>query len=258
MIQTPFPQPEYREGIDADAVCSQCSTVNPEGTLLCKHCGNNLRDQRLLRMAADQMLEADKEGATGSVFLARALPILGLLIVLWFGLNAGRIASMLTTAETSDGDYIITTNPNSFWEGSDAGIFNTLYQELKSNFPSPTVAEAARLEFNPMSSIDSGTYVLYEKLGTMERYVGVARLRNQGDIWYVTAIINNTAEVRGKARKNNEFLQVQWDEGAVQVDGAYYACTGIAWLRDGIIHISGLSDLDSKKYQSVAYIVRNL
>ena len=43
---------EHVEHLDADAVCEACDTVNPEGTLLCKTCGNNLRDQRARRMKA--------------------------------------------------------------------------------------------------------------------------------------------------------------------------------------------------------------
>ena len=41
------------ERLDADAVCGSCGTVNPEDTLLCKSCGNNLRDQRQTRIAVD-------------------------------------------------------------------------------------------------------------------------------------------------------------------------------------------------------------
>ena len=56
-----FEHPDYHEGIEADAVCAQCGSANPEGTLICKTCGNNLRDQRLMRIAADQILDADVE-----------------------------------------------------------------------------------------------------------------------------------------------------------------------------------------------------
>jgi len=62
MHKEPFKPPEYREGIEADAVCAQCGSANPEGTLICKTCGNNLRDQRMLRITADQLLDADTEG----------------------------------------------------------------------------------------------------------------------------------------------------------------------------------------------------
>ncbi|MCX5757207.1 MAG: hypothetical protein NTU83_01615, partial [Candidatus Hydrogenedentes bacterium] len=60
MEEGPQPQVDI-ERIDADAVCEKCGTVNPEETLLCKTCGNNLRDQRLHRVQSEPSEEAVRE-----------------------------------------------------------------------------------------------------------------------------------------------------------------------------------------------------
>jgi hypothetical protein len=75
------------EYIDADAVCEQCSTVNPAGTLLCKTCGNNLRDQRMRRLAADEGMEAVHASDRPIRMLTGLLVVLGLLAILWAAIN---------------------------------------------------------------------------------------------------------------------------------------------------------------------------
>ena len=51
---------EAVEHLDADAVCEPCGNVNPEGTLLCKTCGNNLRDM-IQAIEAGQVEEPGKK-----------------------------------------------------------------------------------------------------------------------------------------------------------------------------------------------------
>ena len=258
MVREPFEQPEYREGIDADAVCSQCGTVNPEGTLLCKKCGNNLRDQRLLRMTADQMLDAEVDGIPKSSFLFKALPILGLLIVLWLGLNAGRISSMLTTAGDTSGSYTISSRPQVFWEGTENDIYESLHARLMTRFPSHADAESARLEMTPLTAISDGIYALYERSGTMERFVGAAIVSSQGNVLHYAAQLNGNVEIRGRAMPFDEALAPPWEEAGMLYEGVYYALAGVATLRqDGAVQLSGQCDHNTLEYESVAYKISN-
>lgn len=259
MVQEPFAQPEYKEGIEADAVCGQCGTTNPEGTLLCKACGNNLRDQRLLRLAADQILDAEVEGVSRSSFLFKALPILGLLVLLWLGLNAGRIASMLTTASDTRSGYEVASSPEVYWQGEGHEDFDALQLELLASFPSYSDAETARLESNVKAEFTDGVYALYERLGTSQRFVGAAKLKFQDGTYLYAAQINGEVQVRGRAVVNEHMLSSDWDEAAIMYNGAYYAVSGAAFLNpDGMVKISGVSDLDTTQYQSAAYRVPGL
>lgn len=259
MVQEPFAPPQYREGIDADAVCGQCGTANPEGTLLCKTCGNNLRDQRLLRMTADQILDAETEGTGKSSFLLAALPILGLLLLLWFGLNAGRISSVLTTAGNTSQDYTLGTNPGVFWEGEGGEVYETLQQALTSRFPTIADAEAARLESSPSATFVDGVYVLYERRGTTERFAGAAAVRFQEGTWYYVAHLNGEVQVRGMAKETEQVLVSQWDQAGMLYGGAYYATAGQAYrMPDGTVNVSGSTDLDGVQHASAAYRLRAL
>ncbi|HOJ68818.1 MAG TPA: hypothetical protein PLH06_08470, partial [Candidatus Hydrogenedentes bacterium] len=86
--------------LDADAVCAQCGMVNPEGTLLCKNCGNNLRDQRMLRLQADEALQGRETAAEQrNTFLRNALGVLGVLVLLYLGLNASSLMNLLTSPQ---------------------------------------------------------------------------------------------------------------------------------------------------------------
>ncbi len=259
MVREPFAHPEYREEIEADAVCAQCGTANPEGTLICKTCGNNLRDQRQMRITADQMLDAEVEGASGFSFLAKALTVLGLLLVLWLGLNVDRISSVLTS--TGDLSQEAATNPNPIllWEGSDHEIYDDYYQQLLKRYPSYSDAESARLESGAMTGFSDGLYVLYERRGTTEQFVGAAMVWEENGTWYYTAQVNGGIQIRGKATLTDGVLYSQWDEAGMMYNGAFHALGGRAFLGvDRVITIMGQSDLGVTQYQSAAYRLGSL
>lgn len=253
MKQDVFAPPEYKEGIDADAVCSQCNTVNPEGTLICKMCGNNLRDQRLLRMTADQMLDTEGKKGEGSSFLYKALPILGLLIVLWLGINASRMVSMLTKAESDDNSVYVNL-ADTVWNGPDKGIYTELAGKLGTSPIDSTEAEEARMNLAPMPDIASGKYALYARMGTEEQFAGVAMVKMDGTSLYYVAVLENGAEIRGKSTLLEDAFISQWDEGALFMDNIYYSLTGAAVLQpDGSVALSGHTDLNTIRYDSTAY-----
>ena len=67
--------------IDADTVCEKCATVNPEETLLCKSCGNNLRDQRIERMARGGAIELGDVGESKFRILTGVLITIGFVLI---------------------------------------------------------------------------------------------------------------------------------------------------------------------------------
>ncbi|MGI6137995.1 MAG: hypothetical protein ACOYI9_03085 [Candidatus Hydrogenedentales bacterium] len=255
MAMEPFEPLEYKEGIEADAVCSQCGSTNPEGTLLCKTCGNNLRDQRHLRLTADQMLNTEKELSSRSMLLTTALPVLGLLILLWLGLNAGRISSLLTTPDYGRSqDFRVSAQ--SFWQGPESDNYDQMLQSLMSSFPSFSDAETVRMEPLSGRGWSDGVYALYERHGTQQRFVGAALLQTEGDAKYFVAQINNDVEMRGKLIVQEQALLADWNNGAFLYDGEYYPCYGSATFNaDGTVHISGGSTYNSITHQSIAYRV---
>jgi len=250
-----FTPPTYKEGLEADAVCRQCGSVNPEGTLICKICGNNLRDQRLLRMQADQILDADVTSNDRSVFLVRALPVLGILLILWLGLNVGRMTSMLTSADNTpnEGDTI-EVDPGVFWSGPASAAYDAMFRNLSATLPTETDAENAKVNVLPSGALKAGDYVLFERLGTASRYAGAATVTMDGAIWRYNASLIGGAEIRGEASLMEGVLVSQWEQAGALYEGSYMAITGTAEaLPDGSIDISGESSHNTQVFRAVAY-----
>jgi hypothetical protein len=251
-----FAPPEYKEGLEADAVCQQCGTVNPEGTLICKTCGNNLRDQRLLRMQADQIMEAENEGGERSVFLLRAVSVLGILLLLWFGLNVGRITNMLTSAGPDYEENTVIANPRTLWSSASDAVFKPMQDALAANIPTASEAESARMNLISTSNrtVASGDYVIFERLGTTLRYAGAATVAVNGDIWRYTASLLDGVEIRGEASILEGILTAQWEQAGALYENNYYAITGTALPRpDGSITLNGESSHNTQLFSAVAY-----
>jgi hypothetical protein len=251
-----FAPPEYKEGLEADAVCQQCGTVNPEGTLICKTCGNNLRDQRLLRMQADHIMEADNEGGERSVFMLRAVSVLGILLILWFGLNVGRITSMLTSAGSDYDENAVVANPRTLWSAASDAVFAPMQETLSAKFPSASEADRARMNLISTSSntVASGDYVIFERLGTTLRYAGAATVAVDGNIWRYTASLLDGVEIRGEASILEGILTAQWEQAGALYENNYYAIAGTALPRpDGSIALNGESSHNTTIFSAVAY-----
>ncbi len=255
MKQDEFAAPGYKEGLEADAVCGQCGSVNPEGTLICKMCGNNLRDQRMLRIAADEMLEAEEETANRSAFVVSGLSILGILLVLWLGLNAGRLANILTNPSGLDtGLETVYTDPEAFWTGPDSTRYHVMHEELTDRFPTESDADNALMSATPMEQIAEGHYVLYRRMGTAMRFVGAAVVKEENGVWHYTAALRDGVEVRGHASPAEHILTSLWDEAGALYDGQYYAVSGTAATEaDGSVTVSGESSYNRQPVEAVAY-----
>jgi len=257
MAQDPFAQ-EYKETIDADAVCSQCGKENPEGTLLCRYCGNNLRDQRLLRLAADTMMANEEASKNRRTFLVGALTVLGLLFVLWLGINISGFSARLTSVPEGDGTPTITLRPFVFWEGSDTAIYAELESALDNSFPTASQAETVRLDpvLNPSAE---GTFALFERLGTSMNFVGGAVVRLEGDKYYFAARLLDGTTIRGTGSKGadtSKFL-ANWTDVGIRRGDSYYAGAGeLAANPDGGFALQARADFSERIYQAVAYSLR--
>lgn len=231
----PMPPPAPAPGgaqahhvLDADAVCAQCGMVNPEGTLLCKNCGNNLRDQRMLRLQADEYLQGYETTAEKrNTFLRNALGVLGILILLYIGLNAGSLMNLMTTPQSS-GEDVILVNPHLYWEDQvKAEPFESLAKQLP-NLPSESDAQTARM--NAMvTPPHSARYVLFNNTVNGETYVGCAAVRVQGQEILFTARLLNGLEIRGEILQSEGVYYTPWDRSGIKMpDGTYQYGAGSA------------------------------
>ena len=115
------------EQIDADAVCEQCGTVNDEGTLLCKVCGQNLRDQRANRLANAQGPEMFEVRVSRVHLLTGLLSVMGLLLVVLAVLNISNIEASLVTFLSADS----SAEAENLWSGSGSQIYEDLLRNLE-------------------------------------------------------------------------------------------------------------------------------
>jgi len=257
MAQDPFAQ-EYKETIDADAVCSQCGKENPEGTLLCRYCGNNLRDQRLMRLAADTMMAGEGKSKERRTFLVGAVTVLGLLFVLWLGINISGFSARLTSVPENGGAPTVTLRPFVFWDGADAAVYAALERSLNDSFPTASQAETVRL--NPAANpAPEGTFALYERLGTSMTFIGGAVVKMEGDKYFFAARLLDGSEVRGMGRKDAQagHFRAEWTDVGIRPNDSYYAGFGaLAANPDGGFAIMAGVDFNERTYQAVAYSLR--
>lgn len=184
------------EEVDADAVCQQCATVNEEGTLLCKSCGNNLRDQRNQRIAQGAGPELLGDGRSKFQMLTGLLVTFGILIVFYVVWNIDSFESMLvdSLSETS------ATTDRNVWTGSNAAMYDEMLLDL-IEFPTPNNVRQDALNNPQTETTYNGRYLLMFP-GELDasRIVGEANLQRIGErIHFVFKASNGGAEVRGYA-----------------------------------------------------------
>lgn len=224
---------QVAEHLDADAVCAQCGTVNVEETLMCKVCGNNLRDQKLMRLNAEAQLDGEAAGSSRRQWLARTLSVIGVLVCFLALYKIDAIQQWMISAQTEGG---ITADEN--WFGAQSVLFDRLSAELKANLPTPEEAEAAMQAVTPTTQYE-GYYVL-----TVEgKQVGSALLRESAQAppppagQEGEAVIRQTrydfvatlgpAEVRGNASLRENSLSADWTSSAVRNNGEYIPASGV-------------------------------
>ena len=241
------------EHIDADAVCEQCSTVNPAGTLLCKTCGNNLRDQRMRRLAADEGIEAVHATDRPIRLLTGLLVVMGLLAILWAAINVwnGNIENWLTnriTETQSDG----AIDPNQFWSGPDAALYEEMSQELQEH---PITQEEASLSPSVGDGILDGRYVIRSH-GPRGHMVGGALVRTRGNTVHFVAQFGRMVELRGRVASESD-SQYEADQIGAGWGETVLDAYGVARLQsDGSYSCAGMvSDAGDRPYSGTAYKV---
>jgi len=238
-------------GLDADAVCARCGTVNPEGTLMCKACGNNLREQRTTRLAAGHEAMAAALGPRRTGWLAKALALLGLLVVLWTAMNVSRIEDFLVSAHMS-GDAAARL----MWDDEAGRAYAELAAELEANPVTPQERERALA--NPVARQGyAGRYVLMAEGGFRgRREVGQAIVRQVGPRILFVAELSRGMEVRGEAWLEDSGEPVARQTAAVRYKKRCHLASGFAELRDdGVFECLGLSAMDDERHMATAHRV---
>lgn len=239
MQENPHDIHEAAEHIDADAVCEACGHVNPEGTLLCKMCGNNLRDQRARRMkAGGPIIKSEPVIHIGRI--VRGVVILfGIGTVLWAAFNVSTIESWLLSGVQSveaKGQNIV--DPKSFWIGPDAAHYAELTATLDQH--KLTIDDASAVPPGaPQASLD-GLYVLKRSPEATVSPLGMAAVKTVGDTIYFSARLAGGTEIRGSAEKSSDTIIQAYNIGVLDPDGTYTDAYGIAQVSPtGEVRCSG-------------------
>lgn len=240
--------------IVVDAVCARCGNVNPEGTMLCTSCGNNLRDQRKRRMA-----EALRPGASGFSgkkiqfhrWVAIVLGVFGVLIILWTALNLDQIEALLVILQSpaaSDGAQ--------FWNGPGSEVYAQLHTDLEAQPITDEEGNQALAETHTSDTYD-GRYILMQILPfDQQKRVGEACVRRDNDHLFFVANLASGEEIRGEAWFENPDRLVVQETAAVKIEDVYYPIYGFAVRRNlGAFECNGQSYNNDSYYRAMAYRV---
>jgi len=237
--------------IEADAVCEQCSTVNPAGTLLCKSCGNNLRDQRTRRLSAAGPVIPMEDTGRPRRLLAGLLTVLGLLVILWVAFNVTSIEAMLTRGfeETSD-----AADPESLWNSSAASVYDDLAKELAER-PITELEQQMALTQSNLSTGFDGRYVLKRSEEPFAPVIGYAIVKTQGESVFFDAVVLRENEFRGEARVMSSSL-LQADLVGVKTPNAYLEAYGVGQVSPGKFDCRGYTTAtEETPFEVIAYHV---
>ncbi len=235
--------------VDADAVCEVCGTVNAEGVLICRTCGNNLRDQKARRMAAEAQL-FEPERVNSSQYVRGGLGVLALLIVLWTAINVNKIADRIVNAGTSS-DPI-----QALFEVPQTDVYDALAMEAMAL--APTVEQVEALQAEPLAgtSMDGNYVIVQSDPYSGVEILGTAVVRTDELATRYVASLGGLGQVRGVARAQGESAYSSaWNDAAARsADGLIFGVAGVAVAQqDGSVECFGQSALDDANYEVVAY-----
>jgi len=209
----PAAAPQRFQAVDADAVCEQCGTVNDDGTLLCRVCGQNLRDQRARRLAGVQAPDMGEAKVSRVRIFTGVLSVAGILLVILIVLNLPRIEAVLTS-ELSEAP-IASVGSEALFSGPDAAIYDNLLAEL-NDYPSTRAQVQDAIETPLAEATYNGRYVLMPAGAlTPDRAIGEAAVSRRGNRVYFVALISQPfMEIRGSALL--EEVQNDGEEAAIR------------------------------------------
>ncbi len=212
--------------LDADAVCAQCNTVNTEGTLLCKVCGNNLRDQRNRRMQADQAMDLEHTGQRRRAWLSGVFFVLALVLIASTLMNQELIVEWLIEEEAPPTGLL--------WTGQYDAYFHPMFEEIEAAGLTPE--SAAALQVATPSDTLEGVYALFDG----DTFLGTASFRIEGEDAYFAAMLENEREVRGIARlEANNYIALP-DFSGIDHRGGVTPISGVAIPQeDGAVECMG-------------------
>ena len=183
------------ERIDADAVCEKCGSVNPPETLLCRTCGNNLRDQRQHRLAEAGVAPIpDEPFVQVRRVLSVALGVAGLVLILWTAFHVDEIEQWMSEGMVA-GESSGAGNPARFWSWQSRKPYENLLEELRKQehdavYTQPGVSEDV-----------TGIYSIRVPGGPVPREIGRACVLQMQDLVQFVAVLTldeGEAEIRGE------------------------------------------------------------
>ena len=245
--------------LDADAFCVVCSSVNPEGTLICKTCGNNLRDQKAQRVAGTLAVDGNLLEPERTAWLPKALVALAILVVLWTALNLGDIEEWLVGAQAAD-----LTGGQVYWEGPNSAILDEMARELDANPLTEEEIEAAQTgiqetpETVPPAGSYDGHYVLLRTGGAPGEY-GEALVRQVDDerVLFVARVNRGKAEVRGEGFFQGGSRIDALQTAGMMINGRCFGAQGFAtYGGNGWYTCYASSDLSDASYSAIALRVK--
>jgi hypothetical protein len=232
----------HPDRLDADAVCIQCGTVNAEGTLLCKVCGNNLRDQRNRRMTSDQALEMDRGGPKRRSWASLLVFVLSVGLIVSTLFNQDIIVEWLMDVQGG-----IQGGPVDLWSGAPGDMLDVLMQDLVENPPTEEAAFAARANPSASGSLE-GVYSLFSD----DILVGSASVRVDGEAIYFAVLLAGGDQMRGMAKRQSDYYIVVPGGAALESRGDYISIQGVASPQGaGILECVGDDTRD--RYGCLAY-----
>ena len=226
MQGNPHDHPEEFEHIDADAVCEACSNVNPPGTLLCKVCGNNLRDQRIRRMQGGGPAEVAAPRFQVRRIVSGVLATAGLLAVIVLAFNVDTLESALQARIEASSDSGTEFSPELFWEGPESVRFESLAASLQST---PLTIEQASVQPQgaPLAKLD-GFYVLKRSTDEAASVLGSACVKTDGEEVNFVARLAGGTEIRGIGEMSSDSVIQAYHIGIREPDNLYSDAYGLA------------------------------
>lgn len=219
------------EHLDADAVCELCGNVNPEGTLLCKQCGNNLRDQRSRRMQATGGPASTADSSFSISRIVRGVVIVfGICAVLWVALNVSTIETwLMTSVQSAEAKSENAIPPDAFWTGADAARYEALSAALQEHVL--TAEEAGLAPPGSPLALPDGRYILKRSTDPAASPSGSAIVKQDGDKVYFVARLFGGTEVRGVAQISSDTVFQAPYIGIHDPDGTFTEAYGLALIK---------------------------
>jgi hypothetical protein len=229
------------EALDADAVCAQCNTVNSEGTLLCKTCGNNLRDQRSIRLAADQAMDLERTGHRRKTWVSALMFLIAIGVIVATLLNQEQIVEWMIDADAG------TVDPAELWEGDAEARFAPMLEALEAAGVNEEAARAA-LSAGGGGDVLDGAYAIF----VGDDYLGAGYAQFDGTELYFVALLDSGEEIRGRAEPRGNYYAAMPENAAFRRGSRLGEVRGVAMPQgNGVVECIG--DYGNEQLSFIAY-----